>query len=87
MQYKDETHKDQRHYLKWKNLKSSSQESEKTTPKPTSKMDEHSCKENRTKSWECAGIHQKEVAPNSQEPKELVCSMDQQSTGSLVGNL
>ena len=52
-------------------------------------MDEHSCKENRTKSYECAGIHnhRKEVAPNSQEMKELVCSRDQLSTGFLVENV
>ena len=37
-------------------------------------MDEHSCRENGKKSCECAGIHnhQKEVAPNIQEMKELV---------------
>ena len=39
-------------------------------------MDEHGCKENGTKSYECTGIynHRKEVAPNSQKTKELVCS-------------
>ena len=38
------------------------------------------------KSCECAGIHnhRKEVAPNSQETKELVCSWDRWSTKFLV---
>ena len=50
-------------------------------PKP--KIDEHSSKENRIKSCECAGIHsyRKEVAPHSQE---FACSWDQQSTKFLV---
>ena len=41
-------------------------------------MNEHSCKENRTKSYECAGIHnhRKAVARNNQEKKELVWSRD-----------
>ena len=45
-------------------------------------MDEHSCKENRTKICECAEIHnhRREVKPNSQEMKELVCSWDQRNT-------
>ena len=35
-------------------------------------MDEHSCKENRTKSCEYTGIHKhrKEVAPNSQKKRK-----------------
>ena len=49
---------------------------------PTTKTDEHGCKENRTKSYESAGIHnhRKEVAPNIQQTKELVCSRDRWST-------
>ena len=49
-------------------------------------MDEHGCTENRTKSYECVGIHnhRKEVAPSSQEMKELVCSRDLWSTEFLM---
>ena len=49
-------------------------------------MDEHSCKENRTKIYKCARIHdqRKEVVRNSQETKILVCSRNQQSTEFLV---
>ena len=48
---------------------------------PMTKMDEDGCKENSIKIYECAGIdnHRKEVAPNSQETKELVCPKDQWS--------
>ena len=47
----------------------------------TTKMDEYRCKENRTKSYECAGIHDhwKEVLPNSREMKKLMWSRNQQS--------
>ena len=49
-------------------------------------MVEHSCKENGTKSCECVGIHnhRKEVAPNNQETKELVCFWDPWITKFLV---
>ena len=68
-------------------MKISGQESGKATPKPQlTKMDEQSCKENMIKSYECAGIHnhRKEVAPNSQDTKELVCSRDRWSAEFLV---
>lgn len=53
---------------------------------PKTKMDKHSCKEDRTKSYQCAGIHdhRKEVAPNGQETKQLVFFRNQQSTEILV---
>ena len=52
-------------------------------------MDELSCKENRTKSYGFAGIHnhRKEVVRTNQATKELVCSSNLQSTECLVGNI
>ena len=43
-------------------------DAKKIGQKVATKTDEHKCKENRTKSCECAGIHnhRKEAAPNSQ---------------------
>ena len=48
------------------------------TKTPNRKWMNTVAKKNGTKSCKCAGIcnHRKDVAPNSQETKELVCSWD-----------